>query len=165
MASKAIAAPSFSHDTQEFLLLLHEHKVNCLMVGGNAVIFHGYARLTGDVDIFYDMEHSNVIRLHSVLLKFWGGKIPGIKHTAELEVKGQVIQFGVPPNRIDLVNRISGVTFEKAWSNRKAVSMRIKNREVSVNYIGLSDLIKNKAAAGRSKDLDDLKFLRHASRK
>ena len=53
----------FSIDIQEFLYLLSKHQVKYLIVGGEAVIFHGYARLTGDIDIFYDASPDNVEKL------------------------------------------------------------------------------------------------------
>jgi predicted nucleotidyltransferase len=70
-----------------------------------------------------------------------------------------IIQFGRPPNRIDLINDISGVIFEKAWPNRTLEEVEIKDQKYFVCYIGLEDLIKNKRNAKRYKDLEDLKYL------
>ncbi len=47
-------ATCFSDDVQEFLRILAVHKVKYLIVGGEAVIYHGYARLTGDVDFVFE---------------------------------------------------------------------------------------------------------------
>ena len=44
----------FSPDTQDFLRILARHQIRYLIVGGEAVIYHGYARLTGDVDLFQE---------------------------------------------------------------------------------------------------------------
>ena len=149
----------FSQDTVEFLSLLQEHSVEYLIVGGEAVIYYGHARLTGDVDIFYANSESNSKRLFQVLYDFWGGDIPGIGDPAELIEPGVIVQFGVPPNRIDLINRIDGVHFQEAWSNRVSIKLVTETAEIPINYIGLNELIKNKAAANRSKDLTDLEFL------
>ena len=73
---------------------------------------------------------------------------------------GIILQFGVPPNRIDLVNHIDGVTFEESWTGKKIISMNISGRSIPVYYIGLDQLIANKEAIGRPKDLEDLKYLR-----
>jgi hypothetical protein len=54
-----------------FIRLLRRFKVRCLMVGGEAVIFHGYPRLTGDVDFFYDRTRDNAARLFKALAAFW----------------------------------------------------------------------------------------------
>lgn len=45
-------ATYFSEDTRAFLQLLYKHKVKYMIVGGEAVIYYGYPRLTGDVDFF-----------------------------------------------------------------------------------------------------------------
>jgi hypothetical protein len=37
--------------------------------------------------------------------------------------------------------------------------MTVDNREVCVYYIGIDDLIRNKRAISRNKDMDDLRFL------
>lgn len=47
MPPRTIARGHFSPDTAEFLRLLHKHHVHYLLVGGEAVIFHGHSRLTG----------------------------------------------------------------------------------------------------------------------
>jgi hypothetical protein len=49
----------FSPDIEEFLLILHRHQVRFLIVGGEAVIFYGYPRLTGDVDVYFDSSEEN----------------------------------------------------------------------------------------------------------
>ncbi|MBM3839307.1 MAG: hypothetical protein FJ398_15325 [Verrucomicrobia bacterium] len=54
MPPEKIETAHFSADTREFIALLHQHAVRYVIVGGEAVIFHGYARLTGDVDFFYE---------------------------------------------------------------------------------------------------------------
>ena len=58
-------------------------------------------------------------------------------------------------SRIDLLRSIPGVTFEEAWPRR----MRAKWGSLSVNLIGLDDLIAAKRAAGRPQDLADLELL------
>jgi hypothetical protein len=67
-----------------------------------------------------------------------------------------VTQLGYPPNRIDLVTSIDGVTFEEAWASRVAG----KYGAVNVWYIGREALVRNKAAAARPQDLMDLATLR-----
>ncbi len=149
----------FSPDILEFLRLLSNHEVRYLIVGGEAVIYYGHARLTGDVDIFYDIAKDNTEALFKALKVFWGGNIPGIAAPAEFQKKGAIIQFGRPPNRLDLINDISGVIFEKAWLNRTLEKVMIKDQTYPVLYIGLEDLITNKRNANRYKDLEDLKYL------
>ncbi|MBM3844913.1 MAG: hypothetical protein FJ405_01335 [Verrucomicrobia bacterium] len=150
----------FSPDILEFIELLHAHQVRYVIVGGEAVIYYGHARLTGDVDFFYDAGNQNAASLFHALSVFWRNNIPGIERPEELQEIGTIIQFGRPPNRIDLLNQIDGVSFEEAWKSRIAVMLRTKAGEQPVFYLGLAALIRNKEASGRPKDLEDLEFLR-----
>lgn len=152
----------FSPDVQEFLRLLSAHAVRYVIVGGEAVIYHGHARLTGDVDVFFDQEPANTQRLFEALLEFWAGAVPGLGSAAELSVPGVIVMFGRPPNRLDLLGRIDGVTFEEVWAGRVETELEVGGTRVPVPYIGLEALLKNKRAAGRPKDLDDLPFLEAA---
>ena len=160
MPKEHLTADSFSRDVLDFLLLLHKQEVRYLIIGGEAVIFHGYARLTGDMDFFYEATPSNVQLLYAALRKFWKGNVPGIVAAKELLQVGLVVQFGLPPNRIDLVNQIDGINFKEAWCNKVIVQLKGAGLDDAlIFYLGLKDLIRNKRASGRSKDLDDLRFL------
>lgn len=150
----------FSPDILEFIELLHAHHVRYVVVGGEAVIYYGHARLTGDIDFFYDAGDQNASSLFNALMVFWKNNIPGIERAAELQEIGTIIQFGRPPNRIDLLNQIDGVSFEEAWAGRIAVTLRRESGDQPVFYVGLAALIRNKEASGRPKDLEDLEFLR-----
>lgn len=155
LSERQIQASHFSEDVQELIRLFQEFQVRFLVTGGEAVIFHGYPRYTGDVDFHYDPEVENSKRLFSALLEFWGGDIPGIQSPEDLTEEGLVLQFGRPPNRVDLLSRVSGVQFEVAWERRIKASMNDKE----LPYLGLADLVAAKKAAGRPKDLQDLLYL------
>ncbi len=150
----------FSKDVQEFLFLLDKYHVRYVIVGGEAVIYYGYVRLTGDIDIFFDSGQDNTTKLYDTLIEFWEGEIPGIKNVDELAEPGVIIQFGVPPNRIDLINKIEGVIFHEAWEEKVIETITINNQVISIYYIGINQLVKNKSSLDRPKDLDDLKYLR-----
>src|SRR4051812_39861900 len=104
--SSPIIKAGFSGDITAFLRLLAKKRVRYLIVGGEAVIYHGYPRLTGDIDFFYDNSSLNCRRLFQALLEFWDGRIPGVTSSAELRAPKLILQFGRPPHRIDLMNRI-----------------------------------------------------------
>ncbi len=159
------AAALFSTDILDFLALLRKYAVRYVVVGGEAVIQYGHARLTADMDIFYDSAPANTERLFQALREFWGGDVPGIEDSDTLRGKGKVIQFGHPPNRLDLLNSIDGVAFGAAWNGRKSVRFSHRGRGMPVHFIGLAELIRNKRAAGRNRDLDDLRFLLEARRR
>ena len=149
----------FSEDVKDFLGLLHHYEVKYVIVGGEAVIYYGYPRLTGDIDFFYNSDSHNSKSLFNALLEFWEQNIPGIDNYKQLQSPGYVIQFGTPPNRIDLINNIDGVSFEEVWEGRKTESLFINNKKIPVNYIGLTHLIINKRHSGRNKDAEDLNYL------
>ena len=131
-----------------------------MIVGGEAVIYYGYVRLTGDIDFYFEPLPNNAKGLYEALDEFWGGEIPGIKNPEELLEPGVIIQFGVPPNRIDLINEIEGVIFNEAWKEKAREAITVNGQVVSVYFIGIRQLIRNKASLERPKDLDDLKYLR-----
>lgn len=159
MASRIIEGAGFSRDILIFLRLLAQHRVHYLIVGGEAVIYHGYPRVTGDVDFFYENTAGNTRRLFTALLEFWGGRIPGVVAADELREKKIVVQFGRPPHRIDLMNQIDGVTFAEAWPSRVRLRLQTATDLVPAAYIDLPMLLKNKRATSRAKDLEDVRFL------
>jgi len=63
--------------------------------------------------------------------------------------------MGVPPVRIEVLNSISGVDFQSCRQRRAEAILD----GVLVSFIGLHDLLTNKKAAGRDKDLNDLNHL------
>ena len=154
----------FSPDIQEFFTLLEKHSVKYVIVAGEAVIFYGFARLTGDVDIFYEGTPDNSSNLFEALKEFWHENIPGIAKAEELLESDAVLQFGVPPNRIDLISRIDGVTFEEVWQGRKSIGIEAPDSTITISFIGLDEFIKNKETLKRYKDLEDLQFLKEAKK-
>lgn len=160
MQSKCkLAADLYSADVVEFFGLLEKHEVQYLVVGGEAVIFHGYPRLTGDIDFFYTATEENVQKLFDALAVFWSGLIPEVRSPHELLEPGLILQFGRPPHRIDLMNAIDGVDFQEAWNGREEVELTGAELAIIVPFLGKTELLKNKAASGRAKDLDDIDHL------
>lgn len=151
---------SFSPDTLEFFHLLQKFEVKYVIVGGEAVIFHGYPRLTGDLDFFYLASPENTQKLFNCLKEFWAGNIPAIQAAEEFLEPGVVVQFGTPPHRLDLMNRIDGIEFPEVWE--KAIPVGFLGEEyvgVVIQFIDLESLVKNKRASGRPKDIDDIQHL------
>lgn len=136
-----------------------------LLVGGEAVIHYGYPRLTGDVDLFYDRSAANVARLYAALSAFWKGEVPAVASAEELTEPELVIQFGRPPNRIDLLSSLGTVSFATAWRRRAKETLRVGRRRIALPIISLADLLQSKRDAGRHKDLDDVAVLTATSRR
>lgn len=143
----------FPQDFKEFLVLLNQHEVEYLLIGGYAVAYHGYVRFTGDMDIFIRLSTNNLQRIQQVLVDF--GFAASSVPIEIFQNLGSVVRMGVSPMRLEIINQISGVEFDECYQNK--IIEVIDN--VPVNIINLSDLKKNKAASGRPKDLNDLEYL------
>lgn len=138
-----------TRDLREFIELLTSHGVEYVVVGGHAVAYHGSPRYTGDVDFFVRASEENARRVLAVLAAF-GFADAGIE-LDDLRVPGRIIQLGLPPNRIDIITQITGVDFAAAWAGR----VTAKLDDLSVPMLGRAELLKNKRATGRPKDLAD----------
>lgn len=150
---------NFNQDTLEIIQLLNKHDVKYLIIGGIAAMYYGHVRYTGDIDFYYDNSSENSHRLYLALVEFWGGSVPMIKDSKDIEKKGQVLQFGVPPNRLDFINDISGVTFSSCWENRVIDTITVNDTNIEIPYIGIKNLIENKKASNRKKDQMDVEYL------
>lgn len=140
-------------DLREFIVLLNSHDVDYIVVGGHAVAFHGHPRFTGDIDFLIRTTAENAARLLDVLSDFGFGDL---SITADdLLAPGRILQLGQPPNRIDVLTSISGVDFDVAWGGR--VQTQLDDQPVSM--LSRENLLQNKRASGRQKDLADLEKL------
>jgi len=143
----------FVKDFEEFIELLNKNEVKYLVVGGYAFAIHAYPRFTNDIDFFIHTTKSNVEKIITVLNEFGFSKS---EITADdLLKKDKVIQLGEAPFRIDILTSIDGIDFDVAWGKR----IQGKYGEQVLYFISKEDLIKNKKASGRKKDLDDLREL------
>lgn len=142
-----------SQHFKELLESLKAHETEALVVGAHALAYHARPRYTKDLDIFVNPTQENAERVLSALSDFGFGEV-GIAAT-DLSTSGRIIQLGFPPNRIDLMTAISGVSFPEAWRSR--VSALVLGVEFPV--IGREALIANKQASGRAQDLADLESL------
>lgn len=139
-----------SKDFKEFVALLKKHDAEYMIVGGYAVGVHGYPRYTGDLDIWLNPTEPNAERVLRAITDFGFGSFK--LTVADLTKEDNVIQFGQPPLRIDLLTSIDGVTFDACYANRKEVTFD----GLAMNFIGYHDLVTNKKATGRHRDLDDV---------
>jgi hypothetical protein len=140
-------------DFKEFLNLLHIHRVNYLLVGGYAVAAHGYPRFTGDLDLWIQTSAENAENVLRVCREF-GFDVANLRVELFINPK-QMTRMGHPPLRIEILNSVSGLSFEHAWKNR----IQDVWDGVPISMISLQDLRANKMASGRMKDLADLENL------
>ena len=149
----AVSTMEAQPDFKELLGLLNEHEVEYLIVGGYALAFHGAPRYTGDIDILVRPEAANAARVIEALADF-GFRFSNLS-AADFESPNQVVQLGVPPVRVDLITSITGISWEAA----EVTKAPGKFGDIPVYYLGREQLIANKRAIGRAKDLADLEAL------
>ena len=141
-------------DYKEMLQILLNNKVRFLVVGAYAMGAYGYPRATGDIDIWVEASSENSEKIHQSLSEF-GAPLSEVTKTTFCE-EGIVFQIGVAPRRIDIITKIDGVDFNKAYSDKQ--KMEIEG--IKIPFLSKEDLIKNKESTGREKDQLDVKYLR-----
>jgi predicted nucleotidyltransferase len=139
-----------NEDYRDILLALSEEGVRFLLVGAHAMAAYGYPRLTMDIDLWVEPTLENAKAVMRALDRF-GAPRMGLT-VEDLACDDIVFQIGVEPQRIDLLTGITGVSFPEAFHN----SIEKDLEGVSVRVLALEDLIKNKKATGRKKDLLDI---------
>lgn len=142
-----------SADFKDFLKLLNEKRVEYLLIGGYAVGYHGYPRPTGDMDIWIRLSNENALLAAEALDDY--GYAKKEQSLPVLLKPDQILRMGFPPFRLELSTGIDGVEFDDCYANR--VFLQID--DVPVTLISLKDLLINKRAAGRLKDLADVEEL------
>ena len=145
-------------DFKDLLSALNAHKVRYLIVGGYAYAQYAEPRATKDLDIFVDSQKENARAIYKALAAF-GASMVGIQ-PEDFENPDLILQIGVAPLRVDLLGKIDGVPFDRAYAKSE---MGLVDEEVPVRYISLEDLIVNKLASARPQDLVDADNLKEAS--
>jgi len=138
---------------EDLLRLFNKNKVRYCIVGAYAVAVYVMPRYTKDIDIFIEISEENAKRIKKALDEF-GMKNLNITVDDFLK-KGNIIQLGYEPVRVDIITDIPGCKFEQVWKNKKMVNY---GRE-RVYIIGLDDLVISKRSAGRKIDEADLEKL------
>ena len=144
---------ALNQDFKEFIRSLNDNTVRYLVVGGYAVALHGYPRYTKNMDVWVEMATENASRVIEALNQFGFGSLD--LKAADFMIPDQIIQLGYPPRRIDLLTTLPGVEFSECYASRITTDMD----GVSVNFIDLENLKKNKKATGHHQDLADLEAL------
>jgi len=144
-----------NQDYKEMLQILNENGVDYLLVGAYALAAQGYPRSTLAIDIWVKPTGENSAKVYEALAQF-GAPLDEIDPDTFKE-KGIIFQIGVAPRRIDIITEISGeIEFDDAKKRR----LRAELEDVSFNTLSMEDLIRNKEATGRPKDLIDAQNLR-----
>lgn len=140
-------------DYRDMLFALSDAGADFLVVGAFAMAAHGYPRATGDIDLWIRPSAQNAERVWQALRSF-GAPLFDLA-LDDLMTPDTVFQIGVAPRRIDILTAVDGLEFDQAWTGRKVIE--IEGRSFAT--LGKADLLANKRAAGRPKDLADVVWL------
>ena len=144
-------------DQRDLLLAFNAHNVRYLVVGGYAYSYYTEPRATKDLDVFVDSSPENAVLVFEALADF-GAPLSGMT-SKDFQDGESWFQVGVALSRIDVIQRIDAVDFDTAW---KSSEQGLAGEDIPVRYISMEDLIRNKLAVGRLRDLADVEDLRAA---
>lgn len=144
-----------NQDYKDMLQILQKHDVDYILVGAYALAAHGYPRGTLDMDIWVNPTKSNSSKIYKALAEF-GAPLHEVTENT-FEKRGIIFQIGVAPCRIDFITEISG-NIDFLCAKEKGEKVEIEG--ISIMILSVEDLVKNKEATGRSKDIEDAKILR-----
>lgn len=142
-----------NEDYRDMLQALAEEKVKFLLIGAYALAAHGYPRATMDIDIWVLQSPDNADAVLRALQRF-GTPLQNLTRQ-DFQRDDTVFQIGVAPRRIDIITTASGLRFDEAYANSMAVDID----GIEVRIPSLIDLIRNKRASGRTKDIADAEAL------
>jgi hypothetical protein len=143
-------------DLKELLRAFSDHSVKYIVVGGYAFGVHAEPRATKDLYVFIRPDPENSEAVFRALTQY-GAPLDALSPADFRD--GTVFQIGQPPSRVDILQRIDGITFDEAWEHRLE---GLIDGEIPATVISKDDLIRNKLASGREQDLLDVKKLRES---
>lgn len=151
----------FTNDHQQLLSAMIKNKVDFMLVGGYAVIYYGYDRNTGDMDVWLKTGNENRDKLINALKDF------GIveEHLETLRQMNftnpvPVFYFGNVPRKIDFITLISNVNFEDAIQQVNYIRLE----EIEIPVINYNQLILSKLTSSRLKDKADIEELQRINK-
>ena len=142
-----------NEDYKDMLQSLADENVKFLLVGAYALAAHGYPRATMDIDIWVMPSPGNAAAVLRALSAF-GAPLHGLT-IDDLQKDDTIFQIGVAPRRIDIITGASGLQFDEAFAR----SLETDIEGLSIRVLSLGDLICNKKASGRTRDLADVEVL------
>lgn len=127
-----------------------------LVVGAHALAAHGAPRATNDIGVWVHPTPDNARRVRNALVDF-GAPVEALGITVgDFQTPDMVVQIGQPPRRIDVMTGLSGMASFDAACGRRLVG---RVGALDVPFLGRDDLLANKRASGRHKDLGDVDAL------
>ena len=134
---------------------LNSEGVKYVVVGGCAVILHGYYRTTHDIDLLLDPSSENIRRLKKALKEIF--KSDEISEIRDVDIDQYAVVRFAPESEeivIDLIGKIGRIDFKTAIQDVEEIEFE----GIKIPVCGLSTLIETKKGI-RPKDKEDLLFL------
>lgn len=144
----------FNEHFRDFIAALNNNDAEYVLVGGMAVILHGYVRGTGDMDIWVNKTKDNYTKVVKAFHEF-GMPVFDMTESAFLGNDFDVWSIGVSPVKIEIMTAVKGLTFDETFK----MSQIYNEDGLDIRFIHLTHLIEAKKAAGRFRDLDDIEQL------
>jgi hypothetical protein len=142
-----------NEDYKDMLQVLAAEKVKFLLVGAYALAAHGYPRATMDIDIWIMPSPGNAAAVMRALERF-GAPLRELS-ASDFQMEGVIFQVGVAPRRIDILTTVDGLKFDDAFAHSTVVEIE----GIEIHIPSVTDIIINKRASGRTKDLADVEML------
>ncbi len=141
-------------DVQALFQSLNKHDVQYLLVGGMANIVHGYIRATEGLDLWIKPGDTNKANLIQALLE---NEVTGAEHLANVPLlfNWSTVSIGKRGFTLDMghaLKAFADTEFDACYARACAATFD----DVPFNVIHLQDLITEKRAVGRPKDLGDV---------
>jgi hypothetical protein len=147
--------------------ILNKHAIEYMIVGGVAMALHGYYRKSiapdgtlaekPDIDIWYNPTYSNYFRLLDALEEL-GQDTSKFKNEQTANPKKSFFKYNFHEFTLDFLPELKAkLSFQTSHKSRQLVSLD----NIDISYICLEDLISDKKANARQKDLEDIAYLEH----
>lgn len=146
--------------------LLEKHEVQYILIGGTAVALNGYYRhsintageLTDkpDIDIWYNPTYGNYFNILRVMEEL-GQDITEFKNEQSPNPRKSFFKLDFEEFTLDILPEIKApIKFLVAYKNKETVEFE----DTQIHFINYVDLIEDKKATARKKDLEDIEHLK-----
>jgi hypothetical protein len=146
--------------------VLNRHDVKYIIVGGAAVALHGYFRMSmnlwgeisekPDLDFWYNPTYENYFNLLNALGDL-GQNVQEFKDEQTPNPKKSFFKFETDDFTLDFLPELKApLKFRQAFQNRETVTLN----GIDIHFLGFDELIQDKEATARPKDINDIEQLR-----
>ena len=151
----------FFEEHQEIFKELIEQNVDFMLIGGYAVIIHGYSRTTGDVDLWIKPTNGNKTKLITAF-KNLNFESADIYELEKMNFEDHLVfSIGEEPLKIDFITKVNLVKYDEA--DVRKIIVEIDNLKIPI--VHLHDLVLMKTNTKRKKDEADIEELQRNSKK